>query len=221
MIMKICPRCKDDKLLSEFNSEGRYCKVCHNEKGREWRVKNKEKYLATQKRECENRKLKREGREITVYNSKNFSSSATFYIKRRRLRNTLWVLEHFRTHPCVDCGNTDLLVLEFDHVRGKKEFNVGEMVQRGMSLAKIKKEVTKCDVRCANCHTKKTAKERNYMSYLVIMDDYVNSEAGKELQSPIVKIRVKKSHETSSIKKTENTQNVTASNGKINVPADL
>jgi hypothetical protein len=57
-------------------------------------------------------------------------------------------------HPCVDCGETDPVVLEFDHVRGKKKFNIS-----GNAYAKsdqeLEKEIAKCEVRCRNCHVKR------------------------------------------------------------------
>lgn len=52
---------------------------------------------------------------------------------------------------CVDCGNTDIRVLEFDHVRGVKVANVSRMVLDA-SLDKIMAEIAKCEVRCRNCH---------------------------------------------------------------------
>jgi hypothetical protein len=65
-------------------------------------------------------------------------------------------LEHLKAHPCVDCGETDPVVLEFDHVRGEKHFNIGEAVRRNTSLARLEVEIAKCEIRCANCHRKKT-----------------------------------------------------------------
>lgn len=61
------------------------------------------------------------------------------------------------THPCMDCGETDPDVLEFDHRDpATKKFGV----TRAGSLAAVKREIAKCDIRCANCHARKTAQER-------------------------------------------------------------
>lgn len=76
---------------------------------------------------------------------------------RRRVRE--WVLEYLRSHPCVDCGESDPIVLEFDHVSGDKDFNIGEATSRRMSLKRVQLEVAKCEVRCANCHRVKTYRE--------------------------------------------------------------
>jgi hypothetical protein len=58
----------------------------------------------------------------------------------------------------VDCGETDIVVLEFDHVgeAGSKQFNISDATRFGYGMAKIKAEIAKCEVRCANCHRKKT-----------------------------------------------------------------
>lgn len=54
---------------------------------------------------------------------------------------------------CVDCGYKDnAMALQFDHVRGEKFRSISEMISRGFSIAKLKEEIRKCDVRCANCH---------------------------------------------------------------------
>ncbi len=56
---------------------------------------------------------------------------------------------------CCDCGNDNWIVLEFDHVRGEKEFNISE-VRRMYWCAEIKNEIDKCDIVCANCHRIRT-----------------------------------------------------------------
>lgn len=78
----------------------------------------------------------------------------------RILANRGFIIDYFLDHPCVDCGETDPVVLEFDH-RGDKLGNVSKMIIRN-SLATLKAEVAKCDVRCANCHRRKTAKDFGY-----------------------------------------------------------
>jgi hypothetical protein len=57
----------------------------------------------------------------------------------------------------VDCGETDPVVLEFDHVRDKLK-DIGYMVTVGFSWSAIQLEIEKCEVRCANCHRRKTAR---------------------------------------------------------------
>lgn len=73
-----------------------------------------------------------------------------------RIRNKKYVLEYLSTHPCVDCQEPDPIVLEFDHVRGEKDMAVSVGIFAGWSLARLANEIAKCDVRCANCHRKKT-----------------------------------------------------------------
>ena len=77
-------------------------------------------------------------------------------------RNAQHVWDYLLAHPCVDCGETDPIVLEFDHVRGEKVFALSNMVQRQFSLAKLDAEIAKCEVRCANCHKRKTAREQGW-----------------------------------------------------------
>ena len=60
-------------------------------------------------------------------------------------------------HPCVDCGESDPIVLQFDHVRGVKVDSISTMIRGGWSWTKIAAEIEKCEVRCANCHTRRTA----------------------------------------------------------------
>lgn len=84
--------------------------------------------------------------------------------RARTVENSRRLAEHLKTHPCVDCAETDIVVLEYDHIRGKKDKDVAAMLG-GSSWPTIQKEIAKCVVRCANCHRRKTAKERNSLRF--------------------------------------------------------
>lgn len=85
--------------------------------------------------------------------------------ERKRMLMRL-IREYLLAHPCVDCGDENPIILQFDHVRDKKVAGIGEMVRRGLSWSKISDEIKKCDVRCANCHTKRTAISRGYYAFM-------------------------------------------------------
>ena len=76
--------------------------------------------------------------------------------QRARARNREFTYKFLLEHPCVDCGQTNPLVLQFDHVRGIKTRAVANLVGRACSINRITEEIEKCDVRCANCHSTKT-----------------------------------------------------------------
>jgi hypothetical protein len=56
---------------------------------------------------------------------------------------------------CSDCGITNHIMLDFDHLRDKK-YNVSRMIHDGFSWKAIQKEIEKCEVVCANCHRVRT-----------------------------------------------------------------
>jgi hypothetical protein len=70
-------------------------------------------------------------------------------------RNMLHVHNVLSRTPCADCGCTDLLVLEFDHV-GRKRGNVIDLARNGCALQTLKDEIAECQVRCATCHRRRT-----------------------------------------------------------------
>lgn len=79
--------------------------------------------------------------------------------KREEARQ--YVTSYLESHPCVDCGEYDYMVLTFDHVRGRKKMDISQMVNQGYSLKAIQKEINKFEVRCANCHMKVEKQRRN------------------------------------------------------------
>ncbi len=67
------------------------------------------------------------------------------------------VLAYLQGHPCVDCGNDDVRVLEFDHRDvTAKEAPVALLARDAYSAERIMREIRRCDVRCANCHRIRT-----------------------------------------------------------------
>ena len=79
---------------------------------------------------------------------------------QRRLETQSRIIHYLSTHPCVDCGERDIVVLEFDHVRGTKLGNVSAYANGGRSWPRVEAEIHKCEVRCANCHRRKTTERR-------------------------------------------------------------
>src|SRR5581483_3505785 len=77
--------------------------------------------------------------------------------RRYRDRNRRLLQTFLTGKSCVDCGEADALVLEFDHVSGKKLGNISEMVSMGTPWVRIENELAKCEIRCANCHRRKTS----------------------------------------------------------------
>ena len=77
-----------------------------------------------------------------------------FNIKRKLKRKRI-ILEHLQSHPCIDCGENDIRVLEFDHREEyKKEMSISEML-RTSKMVTIQAEMLKCDIRCCNCHRRR------------------------------------------------------------------
>lgn len=72
-----------------------------------------------------------------------------------QLRNREFVMTYLQEHPCVDCGEKDIVVLEFDHLSDKDQ-SVTRLMHQGASIARIQKEIDKCEVRCCNCHRRIT-----------------------------------------------------------------
>lgn len=82
---------------------------------------------------------------------------------RQTLKQFIW--EYLLQHPCIDCGELDPVVLEFDHIKDVKTKNISELMHAGVSLENLKLEIDKCVVRCANCHRRKTAKDFGWHKY--------------------------------------------------------
>lgn len=85
--------------------------------------------------------------------------------KLHRRENQQQMLAYLAEHPCVDCGEVDPTVLQFDHQRDKLA-DVSALMNNGMAWASIMVEIEKCEVVCANDHQRRTAKQFGWYKLL-------------------------------------------------------
>lgn len=72
-----------------------------------------------------------------------------------------WITLKYAGIPCMDCdGIFDWCAMDFDHRPGEiKELIIGTIgIQKATSerVAKVEKEIAKCDLVCSNCHRVRT-----------------------------------------------------------------
>ncbi len=63
-----------------------------------------------------------------------------------------WINEYKKERGCRRCSIIDPRVLDFHHKDGTtKEFSLGGF-RRAVGFERIKREIEKCEILCANCH---------------------------------------------------------------------
>lgn len=144
---KICTKCKGEKDLLLFSARKKskdgcasWCRSCYKTN---W-----------DKRYYENHQHYR--------NSHNKSRS------KIRQHNAQKVFEYLRSHSCINCGESDPVVLEFDHRNGDDKIESISNLIRASTWERIEAEIQKCDVLCANCHRRKSAAQFNYKRHVFV-----------------------------------------------------
>lgn len=142
--MQKCYVCGVAKPFTEFNKNktrksgyANKCRDCQKKYHAEWYENNRDY-------KCKKTGVHR--KDLTLENRKN-------------------LFNFFKKNPCVDCGETNIVFLEFDHIRDKK-LNISQMMS-SYRWKSVKKEMDKCEVRCNKCHILKTAKQYNWWTYQV------------------------------------------------------
>ena len=72
--------------------------------------------------------------------------------KRSQSPKRSFRLEYLSTHPCVDCGEADPVLLDFDHRAGETKVDAVARLLWNRQWAAVAAEIEKCDVRCVRCH---------------------------------------------------------------------
>ncbi len=149
-----CSRCGSRKPVGEFNwnrvkrRPDTYCRPCRAAYGKEHYAKNKQRYIDN-----------------------------AYALKRRMLEERIeFLIDYLKSRPCVDCGEVDPLVLDFDHV-GDKSFSISTALPL-RKWAVVLAEIEKCVVRCANCHRRKTARERGFTRAVIAERRRESDETG-------------------------------------------
>lgn len=65
-----------------------------------------------------------------------------------------WTLEQKREMGCNQCDESDPACLDFHHVTDTKEATVAKLLANDRSKERIRSEIERCRVLCANCHRK-------------------------------------------------------------------
>ncbi|HEU4943676.1 MAG TPA: hypothetical protein VFT10_00785 [Solirubrobacterales bacterium] len=138
--MRRCGRCERQKPVENFawrrkarGQRDSYSRPCRAEHKQERYAANKQKYIDAAARR--RRAVVAERIELLI--------------------------AYLREHPCADCGETDPLVLEFDHLRDKK-FSIAQ-AWRDHNWQTVLDEMAKCEVVCANCHRRRTARRGGFI----------------------------------------------------------
>ena len=97
--------------------------------------------------------------------------------KRNITPQQYYVFDFLKSHKCASCGERNPICLEFHHLKpSTKTSDIATLVKTRVSILKIKTEIDKCVVLCANCHRYETARHtKNYKFRLMYDSNYQNS----------------------------------------------
>ena len=99
-----------------------------------------------------------DGRHWRCVKGSACESRCTLNERRRRQKAALRVLADSLKTRCIDCGFVGPpQSLDFDHLpRYTKVMNVAALCGKAVSEARLRAEIAKCEVVCANCHRMRT-----------------------------------------------------------------
>lgn len=108
-------------------------------------------------------------REWYVNNRAEHGRSTRERSQAVRTELAMKINQYLLSNPCVDCGETDIRCLDFDHREpAMKVSAVCRMVANQKPWPVILSEIAKCDVRCANCHRRRTAEQFNTIRHRIV-----------------------------------------------------
>ena len=145
---KVCSACGEAKLLADFH-----------------RKRGAADGLQARCKPCNIGGAKRFHAENTQHCRQRIGA----WIRKVDGENQRRALEYLLEHPCVDCGEPDPIVLEFDHLVDKVS-GIAQMLHRHVRWEVIAEEIQKCEVRCANCHRRRHATEAGWFRAKALAD---------------------------------------------------
>lgn len=130
-MVKYCSKCNSNKDYNEFYKRGKglqpYCISCQNKQSKNYYRVN----YTTRRQQLDQR------------NEKNYNENRI-------------LIDDLKKNPCTDCKiQYDHWIMTWDHLDSStKEYNVSQMLYH--SKETILKEIAKCELVCANCHSNRT-----------------------------------------------------------------
>ena len=104
----------------------------------------------------------------SLYKQEHYAANRQRYVDNVRKRKQVVIrarmvllLEFLADHPCADCGERDPIVLEVDYL-ADKSFSISRGI-RDRNWESVLREMAKCDVVCANCHRRRTARRGGHL----------------------------------------------------------
>lgn len=92
-----------------------------------------------------------------IENQRYYQKNKAKYAKRSQEQfeaNRAFIAKYKSDKACK-CGETHPACLQFHHRDPtQKDIAIADAVRKRWSLARIQKEINKCDIICANCHLK-------------------------------------------------------------------
>jgi DUF4097 and DUF4098 domain-containing protein YvlB len=127
--MKYCNKCETEKPICEFRKNS-----------------SRKDGLQSQCAECSK-----------THNKSWYLLNKRYKIKRNRAQRkdkVSWLREYKKTLSCTRCSENDFRCLDFHHINDKSG-DISVLIQ-SWSIERIKTEIAKCVILCANCHRKET-----------------------------------------------------------------
>ena len=141
MDVKMCTKCEEVKEVTNFSIRRKDAKTV----GTRYQAWCKECYSSNHRK---------------LYSENPAKYSRWSRTRRKVLMQRLF--DFLRDKKCIDCGNTDSRVLEFDHRDPTKKVNNVSNLLYASSWKKVLIEIEKCDIVCANCHRLRTIIQQEY-----------------------------------------------------------
>lgn len=161
---KTCRKCNTEKNETDFyRNQGYTCSECVKKYRKKYYGENR--FIELEKRE----NYVKKNRDVILQYMKDYNKKGRGYVQeglpnsyKARNDKAKYVCEYLLDHPCVKCGETDPVVLEFDHIEQSTKYKIVSTLVHSGTMEQVLAEIDKCRVLCANCHKRRTAKQMNW-----------------------------------------------------------